>query len=217
LRPSHPFPIILNGEPVVPDGILIVLSAPSGAGKTTLGGELLKRMSEIRYSVSVTTRPPRKGEKNGQDYHFISEKEFERKRDSKELIEYARVHGHWYGTPRDFLVANLKRGRDVLLDIDVQGGRQIKKIFPDSVLIFIAPPSISVLESRLRGRHQDDESTIEKRLKAARDEISQAGDYDYLILNEKISRAADHLACIAAERCRMSRGMSVLSTAAQKS
>lgn len=187
-------------------GILFVLSAPSGTGKSTLARELRKRMPEIYYSVSLTTRPPRQGEKHGEDYFFITEKEFQMKRDANELIEYASVHGYWYGTPRLFIENNLKTGRTILLNIDVQGGRQIKKIYPDSVLIFIAPPSLSELESRLRGRRQDDEVAIRKRLNAAQSELEAVRDYDYLVLNEEIHRAVDQLRCIVlTERSRIGR------------
>lgn len=168
--------------------------------------ELLKKMPEVFYSVSVTTRSPRPGEKNGWDYYFISEEEFKKKKNADELIEWAQVHGYWYGTPRTFIDKNIHLGRVTLLDIDVQGGSQIKKMFPEAVLVFIAPPSLSILESRLRGRRQDDEATIQKRLRAALTELDQARAYDYLILNEQIPQALDQLrAIIVAERLRMHR------------
>ena len=190
-----------------------MVSAPSGAGKSTLGGEILKLMPDICYSISYTTRPPRKGEKHGMDYYFISEEEFKRRKDAKELIESACVHGYWYGTPRDPLEQSLKRGSDILLDIDVQGGKQIKKMFPEAVLIFIVPPSLSVLESRLRGRRQDPEETIQRRLEAAQKEIQSSGNYDYVIVNEEITQAVDQLrGIILSERSRMGRNRpSVLS------
>ena len=188
------------------NGFLIVLSAPSGGGKSTLIQELLKGMPEILYSVSMTTRPPRQGEKNGQDYFFVSENEFQIKREADELIEFAQVHGHWYGTPRKFIEDQLGLGHEILLDVDVQGGRKIKKIFSDSALIFIAPPSLAVLESRLRGRRQDDEITIQKRLRAAQSELEAAQDYDYLVLNEQFDQAVRQLqSVIVAERLKMHR------------
>jgi len=190
----------------VSKGLLIVISAPSGTGKTTLSNELLKRVDGIRYSVSITTRPPRPGEEDGREYVFVSEKDFTARRERGELIEWARVHGYWYGTPKEFLGRELAAGYDVLLDIDVQGGRQIKLTHPDAVLIFIAPPSLTVLEKRLRERRQDDEPSIQKRMQAVRDEIAAAADYDYLIVNHRVPEASEQLcAVVTAERCRMSR------------
>ncbi len=189
-------------------GLLVVLSSPSGGGKSTLTRELRKVMPQIVYSVSVTTRPPRQGEQNGMDYRFVSEEEFQRMKDADDLLEYAHVHGHWYGTPRSFIDRSLEQEKQVLLDIDVQGGRRIKEIYPDSVLVFILPPSMSVLESRLRARRLDDDETIAKRLRAAEQELEAARGYDYLVLNEKIGRAVDDLKCIiVAETLKMTRGI----------
>ncbi|OGR83969.1 MAG: guanylate kinase [Elusimicrobia bacterium RIFCSPLOWO2_01_FULL_54_10] len=185
-------------------GILFVVSAPSGAGKSTLGAELLKTDPNLVYSVSLTTRSPRRGESHGKDYFFVAEDEFLKRRKKGDLIESALVHGFWYGTPQDQLEKLLREGRDVLLDIDVQGGRQIKKLFPSAVLIFIAPPSITELEHRLRTRSQDDEAAIQKRLDNARNEIAQAGDYEYLILNRDIGESVQKLRSIVwAERSKM--------------
>lgn len=187
-------------------GILIVISAPSGAGKTTLVREISKAIPEIHYSISFTTRHPRREEVHGRDYFFVNEDEFKRRKDSGELIECAYVHGSWYGTPRDIIEQNLKRGFDTLLDIDVQGGRQIKNLYPDAVLVFVVPPSLSILEARLRDRKQDDEATIRRRLAAAKEEMKQAPDYDYLIINDLIPHALEQLRCIiSAERLKTSR------------
>lgn len=187
-------------------GLLIVLSAPSGGGKSTLIRELRKRHPEIFYSVSVTTRPARGKEKEGEDYHFATEAQFERKKNAGQLLEWAFVHGAWYGTPRTPIEKQLKSGGSVILDIDVQGGKKVKALFPEAVLVFIMPPSIKVLEERLRGRSQDNEATIQRRLRAARHEIAQAKTYDYLVLNDEIHHAVEKLENILkAERLRMQR------------
>lgn len=168
--------------------------------------EIGKAIPEIHYSISFTTRHPRREEVHGRDYFFVSEDEFKRRKDSGELIECATVHGSWYGTPRDIIEQNLKRGFDTLLDIDVQGGKQIKSLYPDAVLVFVVPPSMSILEARLRDRKQDDEATIRRRLAAAKEEMKQAPHYDYLIINDQISHAMEQMRCIiAAERLRTSR------------
>jgi guanylate kinase len=183
-----------------------VLSAPSGGGKSTIVREIRKRHPELGYSVSMTTRPPRKGEKDGVDYRFVTEKEFLKKKAARQFVEYAYVHGYWYGTPKDAIQQCLKSGGSMLLDIDVQGGEKIKKIFPDAVLVFIIPPSLAVLETRLRSRRQDDEATIQRRLDAVRTELSRAELYDYLILNDDLHHAVEQLNCILmAERLRVHR------------
>lgn len=156
------------------------------------------------YSVSLTTRAPRKGEVEGKDYFFVTDQEFFRRREAGDFIESAQVHGFWYGTPKQELEAVLAGGRDVVLDIDVQGGRQIKKLFPSAVMIFIAPPSMQELEQRLRNRSQDSEAVIQKRLENARKEITEAKDYEYLILNREVGESVQKLQGIVwAERSRM--------------
>ncbi len=185
-------------------GNLFVISAPSGAGKSTLSAELLRTVPGIVYSISVTTRSPRVGEVHGREYYFATEQEFFRRRDAGDLIEFAKVHGFWYGTPKAELEKTLAEGQDVVLDIDVQGGRQIKKLYPSAILIFIAPPSIEELEKRLRGRSQDDEATIQMRLENARKEIDAAGDYEYLVFNKEIPESVFRLQGIVwAVRSRM--------------
>ena len=156
------------------------------------------------YSVSLTTRAPRKGEVESKDYYFVTEQEFFRRRDAGDFIESAKVHGFWYGTPKRELEQTLSGGKDVILDIDVQGGRQIKSLFPSAVLIFIAPPSLKELEQRLRNRSQDAEATIQMRLENARQEIAEAGNYKYLILNHEVAESVKRLEGIVwAERSRM--------------
>ena len=187
-------------------GCLFIVSAPSGAGKTTLVSGLIATDPLVRKSVSYTTRKTRPGEENGRDYHFISEEEFGRMRAHGEFLETARVHGNLYGTSRRAVERECAAGYDVLLEIDWQGAAQIRSIKPDAVSIFILPPSIEALEKRLRGRGQDSAEVIAGRVAAARGEISHVGEFDYVIINEEFNRAAqDLISIIRAERLRLPR------------
>lgn len=187
-------------------GMLVVLSAPSGGGKSTVLKTLRAEDPSLGYSVSATTRPPRGEEINGKDYHFITNEEFDRRVQRKEFYEWAFVHGNRYGTLRSVVDEELRRGHDVLLDIDVQGGLAIKKMRPDAVLIFLLPPSLDVLEQRLRGRKTDNPADIELRLRNARKEVCHVHDYDFAVLNDDLRNAvAGVRAVVAAERQRASR------------
>jgi guanylate kinase len=177
-------------------GHLFILSAPSGAGKTTLRQAALARFPDLSYSVSCTTRLPRAGEQNGRDYVFLAADEFEAGIREERWAEWARVHGHYYGTSARFLEQERAAGRDVLLDIDVQGAQQICRRFPDSVTIFILPPSLEVLEQRLRARGTDRPEAIELRLRNARQEMEQSGTYRHLIVNDDLNTAIDELVAI---------------------
>jgi len=184
-------------------GTLFVVSAPSGAGKTTLCREIRLRLPDLSYSVSVTTRPPRPGEIDGADFRFVGEPEFREMLARGELAEWATVHGNLYGTRARALEDALATGRDVLLDIDTQGATQLRARYADAVLIFILAPSIKELEQRLRERRSDADAEIERRLVRAREEIALWRRYDYLIVNRDLKEAIDHLmAIIQAERCR---------------
>ena len=162
-------------------GLLLVVSAPSAGGKGTILKELFQRNENLRMSVSATTRQPRAGEEHGKHYYFISREEFRQLIDSNKMLEYAEYVGNLYGTPKGPVDQWLDEGHDVVLEIEVQGGAQIKKIVPDCVSVFITPPSLEVLEKRLRGRGTEEEGTILKRLATARQELTQAGNYDYEI------------------------------------
>jgi guanylate kinase len=191
-------------------GFLVVVSAPSGGGKTTLVKAALAADPELSLSVSCTTRPARKGEVDGRDYFFVGGDDFARRRDAEEFVEWAEVFDHAYATPRAPLDAAIAAGRDVLLDVDIQGARSIKRVYPaDAVGIFVVPPSFAALEQRLRARGTDSDAQIKRRLDRAREEIQAAretGVYDYVIVNRDRARAARDLqAIIAAERCRLSR------------
>lgn len=178
-------------------GKLFVVSAPSGAGKTTLCEQLLKALPNLVRSISLTTRKARSGEKEGYDYFFVSEEDFKKKIKNKELLEYAKVFGEYYGTPRKFVVDNLRQNKDVLLNIDVQGAIQIRKNFKkDSVLIFILPPSLEDLEKRLTKRKTDTEEQIQQRLKVAIKELSHLKYYDYQIINDDLKEAFQKLRAI---------------------
>ena len=187
-------------------GTLFVVSAPSGAGKTTLCREIRLRVPDLAYSVSVTTRSPRPGEIDNVDFRFLGEPEFRAMLGRGELAEWATVHGNLYGTPARVLEDALAAGRDVLLDIDTQGAAQLRARYPDAVLVFILAPSIKDLETRLRERRSDAESEIERRLARAREEIVLWRRYDYLIVNRDVKEALDQLESIVhAERCRVVR------------
>lgn len=187
-------------------GTLFVVSAPSGAGKTTLCREMRLRLHDLAYSVSVTTRAPRPGEIDGSDFHFVSPSEFQAMLDRGELAEWATVHTNLYGTPASPLEGALGDGRDVLLDIDTQGAAQLRARYPEAVLIFIVAPSMGELEQRLRERRSDGEHEIARRLQRARHEVTLWRRYDYLIVNRDVKEAMEQLeAIIQAERCRVAR------------
>jgi guanylate kinase len=187
-------------------GALIVVSAPSGAGKTTLCHEVRQLVPDLFYSVSYTTRAPRPGEVDGKDFHFVTDVEFLAMRDRDEFAEWAEVHGHRYGTPAKALESALGRGLDVILDIDTHGARQLRQRYPEAVSIFIMAPSMKELEARLRERKSDAAVEIVRRLNRAREEISAWRQYDYLIINRDVKEAVDQLATvIQAERWRTSR------------
>ncbi|WP_421693189.1 guanylate kinase [Aestuariivirga sp.] len=188
-------------------GLLLVMSSPSGAGKTTLSRRLLASDANITMSVSVTTRAPRPGEVDGRDYHFITHAEFAQLRDREELLEYAEVFGNFYGTPKRPVIEALQAGRDVLFDIDWQGTQQLGATMgEDLVRIFILPPTADELLQRLMGRAQDSTSTVAKRMAKAAAEISHWPEYDYVIVNESLDVASAEIeAILRAERLRRSR------------
>ena len=187
-------------------GIVFIVSAPSGAGKTTLTRQVLGIHPEMSLSVSCTTRPPRAGETPGEDYDFVSRKRFEQMLHAGDFAEWAEVHGSLYGTPRRVLERQLRRGRDVLLDIDVQGARQIKRHFASAVAIFVLPPSLDELRRRLAGRGTDARKTIQQRWRNARHEIQEIQGYDYFIVNRDVDDSVKRLAAIvAAERLKVCR------------
>jgi guanylate kinase len=184
-------------------GALFVVSAPSGAGKTTLCREVRRLLPDLAYSISVTTRAPRPGEVNGVDFDFVGDDEFGALLERGALAEWATVHGHLYGTRASTLEAALAEGADVLLDIDTQGAAQLRARHPEAVLVFIVAPSMVELEQRLRERRSDAATDIARRLRRAREEIGLWRRYDYLIVNRDLKEAIDHLtAIIQAERCR---------------
>ncbi len=194
------------GREVPRSGCLFIVSGPSGAGKTSICAPALAKLEGIEISVSVTTRAPRGGEADGVDYRFVSEQRFDEMNARGEFAEWAEVHAHRYGTRRDTIDAVIAAGRDLLLDIDVQGARQIKAAYAQAVSVFLLPPSPQQLERRLRGRGTDGPATVRKRLTNACREVQALPGYDYLIVNEDLGAALDtFLSIVRAERARLGR------------
>ena len=180
----------------MPAGRLFVITGPSGVGKGTLIGRLLERVPGLELSVSATTRPPRPGERDGVDYHFLSDEEFERLAGDDELLEHATYSGHRYGTPRSEVEPRLAAGRSVVLEIEVQGARQVRAAMPEAVQVFIAPPSPAALRARLEGRATDRPEEIERRLSAAQEELRARREFGHVVVNDDLERATGELVAL---------------------
>ncbi|MCK4585225.1 guanylate kinase [candidate division WOR-3 bacterium] len=193
-------------------GVPIVVSAPSGAGKTTLINKIISKLyKEIAYSVSATTRPSRRNEKDGVNYFFLSKEEFKRWIDEGKFIEWAQVHNHYYGTPKKMFKETLKKGYNIIMDLDVQGGINIKKRYPDGIYIFILTKNVDILKRRLTRRKTDTEESINERIKNAREELRFIKEYDYVVINDTIKKTIDTiLAILIAEGCLTKRNSSII-------
>ena len=177
-------------------GNLFIVTAPSGAGKTSLVRELLERDGRVRLSVSYTTRAARPGEEDGRDYHFVSREQFTAMRDAGEFLESAEVYGNFYGTSEQWIRSAMAAGDDILLEIDWQGAAQVRRLCPQAIGVFIVPPTLDVLHQRLTGRGQDSSDVIERRMAAAREDISHVGEFDYVIINDDFSVAVEDLSAV---------------------
>lgn len=187
-------------------GLPIIISAPSGAGKSSIAARITKKHSSAVLSVSCTTRAPRPGEKNGKDYFFLEEQDFKKKIDAGEFLEWAVVHGFYYGTPLSYLQQQMDQKKDVLLTIDPQGAMAVKRVYKEGIYIFVVPPSWDILMKRLVGRATDDAKTVEIRIANARKELSYLSHYDYLIVNDELDDAVEQVsAIIKAEHLKLSR------------
>lgn len=181
---------------MIDSGILIILSGPSGSGKDTVLGALMQRRSDVRVSISMTTREPRGEEKDGVHYYFVRRDYFEKKIAEDRMLEYAEYAGNLYGTPKDPVDEMLRAGNAVFLEIEVQGAEKIRQQYPDVISIFLLPPSMATLEARLRGRNSEDEETLQHRLVIAREEIRRASEYDYIVMNDTVENAVDRIETI---------------------
>lgn len=196
-----------NSKDIERRGLMYVLSSPSGAGKTSIANKLITQDEQISMSISMTTRKPRPGEVDGKDYIFVSKEEFNQAIEDNQLLEWAEVFGNYYGTPREAVENQLKEGRDVLFDIDWQGTQQLhEKVGNDLVRLFILPPSVNVLEERLKRRGQDEEHIVQARMKEAANQISHWAEYDYVIINENLDESLSEVQNILnAERLKRER------------
>jgi guanylate kinase len=184
-------------------GNIIVLSGPSGSGKSTIRAKLLKILPDIEFSISYTTRQPRKEKSDKLDYHFITRNQFEEMIQKEEFVEWAEVHDDLYGTPAGQITSTIDKGRHILLEIDVQGGFSIKRKFPEAVLIFIIPPTLKELEKRLKDRAMNSTTEIQKRLQIAKKEIAAAKNYDYIVINDSLKHCIEQIkAIIISYRCK---------------
>ena len=177
-------------------GNLFIVAAPSGAGKTTLVRHLLESDKQIGVSISHTTRRPRPGEENGREYHFVDVPSFLERIGHGEFLEWAEVHGNYYGTSKKWIESEMSSGRDVLLEIDWQGAQQVRKVFPQAIGIFVLPPSMAILQARLSGRGTDPDEVIARRIAAARDEMRHVDEFDYVIINDDLQQASGDLQSI---------------------
>ncbi len=194
-------------------GVPIVVSAPSGAGKTTLCRLIAQKYKGISYSVSATTRPPRRNEKNAIDYFFLSEEEFKRWIKKGNLIEWAKVHKYYYGTPKKTFEETLKKGYNIVMDIDVQGGINIKKLFPYGIYMFLLTKNVDILKKRLTKRMTDTKKSIKERIKNARKEMQFINEYDYIVINDTIKKTLDTISAILiAEGCLIERNSLIIKT-----
>lgn len=195
-----------GATPVRSDPFPVVVAGPSGVGKSTLARRLMDRRADLRFSVSATTRPPRPGERDGVDYRFLGREEFGRLREAGELLEWAEVHGEWYGTLRESLRTAREAGMHLLLDIDVQGARSVRAREPEALLIFLLPPSGARIIARLRDRGSESEAALQGRLETALAELEAVDEFDYVVVNDDLERAADAMeAILSAERHRIAR------------
>lgn len=195
------------------EGILLVVSGPSGAGKGTICNAIREKFPDLQYSVSMTTRDPRKGEVEGESYFFRTNEQFEKLIEEDAFLEYAKVYDHYYGTPKKRALDMISDGKSVLLEIDIQGAMQVKKRYPKGVFIYIVPPSLEILSDRLYGRGTDSEETIQKRLAQITNELAMAHQYDYIIVNDKLEDAVRKTSSILeAERCKLCRNEGQIET-----
>ncbi len=187
-------------------GKLFILSGPSGVGKGTVLDSLFKNFSSVKYSVSATTRQPRQGEVEGEDYFFVTKNDFFNMRDNNEFIETARVHNNYYGTPRAYVDNCLQNGEDIILEIDIQGAKQVRDCYPDAIYIFLVPPSFEELENRLERRGSENKESKKLRLENARQEMKEIINYDYIVVNDNLDRAVEKIKDIIISEQKQKRG-----------